>query len=75
MILEEISDHQSDGTYITVDDGFIIIRGGNNYPKKTTRGWELLTQIKEEFSEWVPLKDLKESNPVELAKYEVKNKY
>ena len=50
LILEEIYNHQSDGTAISVDDGFIIIRGGNKNHKKITCGWELLGQIKEGFS-------------------------
>ena len=38
------------------------------------RGWELLTKIKEGFSKLVPLRILKESNPVDLAQYAVTNK-
>ena len=59
FILEEIYDHRSYEADIDVADGFIIIRGGKNHPKKTTYGWELLTQMKEGFSKWVPLKDIK----------------
>ena len=33
LLLEEISDHRSDGTAIAVADGFIISRGG----KKTSK--------------------------------------
>ena len=60
-------DHRKDGTAIKVDDGFTIGANGNQHPKKTTRGWELNMKMKEGFSKWVALKDLKESNPVELA--------
>ena len=67
LVLEEISDHRIDGKAIAVADEFIISRGGNKNPKKTTRGWELLGQTKEGFSKWVPLKNIKESNPVYLA--------
>ena len=56
---------------IAVGDGFIISLGGNKHAKKMTCGWELLNQTKESFSKWGPLKDLKESKPVELAKYAV----
>ena len=44
-------------------DGFIISRGGNKHQKKTTHGWELLAQMKEGFSKWVSLNDLKEYQP------------
>ena len=56
-----------------MDDGFIISQDGNKHPKKKTRGWELPIQTKEEFSKWVPLKDLKERNLVKLANYAVAN--
>ena len=59
---------------ISVADGFLISRGGNKHPKKTTCGWELLPQMKEGFSKWVSLKDLKDSNPVKLYKYAMANK-
>ena len=67
LVLEEISDHRIDGKAIAVADEFIISRGGNKNPKKTTRGWELLGQTKEGFSNLVPLKNIKESDPVNLA--------
>jgi hypothetical protein len=42
-------------------------------PKKTTRGWKLLCQWKDNSTSWVPLVELKDSNPVELAEYAVAN--
>ena len=57
-----------------MDDSFIISQGGNKHPKKNTRGWELLNQMRERFSKWVTLKNHKESNPFELTNYEVENK-
>ena len=59
FLLEEISDHRIDRTYISVAGEVKIRRGGNKHSKKTTRGWELLTQMKEGFSKWVPLKYIK----------------
>jgi hypothetical protein len=40
----------------------------------TTRGWQLLVKWKEGGSDWIPLKDLKESYPVEVAEYAIANK-
>ena len=45
---------------------------GKKHPKKTTIGWELLNQTKEVFLKWIPMKDIKENNPVDLADYVVK---
>ena len=43
-------------------------------PKKTNQGWDLLAEWKDVSSRWIPLKDLKESNPVELAEYAAGNR-
>ena len=50
-------------------------RGGSNaVHRRTMKGWQLLVQWKDRFTTWTPLKDLKKSNPVEVAEYAVANK-
>jgi len=71
--MKEIVDHRSNATAISKDDGFVISSGGNRTAKRTTRGWELCVEWKDGTSDWVKLKDLKDSNPVELAEYAVAN--
>ena len=46
-------------------------KSGNVHTKKTTRGWILQLEWKGGSSEWVPLVDLKHSNPVEFSEYAV----
>ena len=72
--LQEITDHKKDRSSITLSDGMIRSRNGNMVPKKTTRGWDLLVEWKEGSSSWIPLKDLKASNPVELDEYAAGNR-
>ena len=43
-------------------------------PEKKTRRWDLLVEWKEGSSSWIPLKDLKASNLVELAEYAAGNR-
>ena len=74
LVWEDISYHKSYGTAISVADGFIISQGENTHPKKTTCGWELLTQMKEGVSKWVSTKDIKERKPVDLAEYVAANR-
>ena len=69
LLMKEITDHKTDGTAITQANGLITLRSGRTVKKKTTKGWKLLVEWKEGSSDWVPLKDLKESNPVEVAEY------
>ena len=51
----------------------IMSSGGNRHPKKTTAGWQLLVKWKDESMDWVPLKDLKTANPLDLVEYALAN--
>ena len=72
QLLKEICDHSWDHTAIPRWDGKIKTKSGF-VNKRTTRGWELLVEWKDGSMNWVPLKDLKNSNPVDLAEYAVAN--
>ena len=74
-ILQEIVDHRKNGHAVSKDDGFTINpTSGARNPRLTTRGWDLQVQWRDGSTSWVALKDLKESNPVEVAEYAVVNK-
>jgi hypothetical protein len=73
QILSEIIEHKKDNSAIPIDQGYITSHSGNRHPKKTTRGWKLLVEWKDGSVSWVPLKDLKASNPLQLAEYAVAN--
>ena len=53
------------------DDMFVqhTRSGSNAVHRGTMKGWKLLIQWKNRSTSWSPLKDLKESNPVEVAEY------
>jgi hypothetical protein len=42
-------------------------------PRMTTAGWEMEVQWADGSTDWLPLKDLKDSNPIEAAKYAISN--
>jgi hypothetical protein len=67
-LLDEIIDHQKGADAVTIADGYYEVNGQRK-PKVTTRGWELCVQWKDASTSWVPLKLLKESNPVKVAEY------
>ena len=73
LMLSEIIDHKKDLSAITKDQGFTTSYNGNRVKKKTTKGWKLCVEWKDGTSTWVPLKELKSSNPVEVAEYVVTN--
>ena len=69
MLMEEIIDH------CILDDAFPIgsvtylTPSGTSRKLRTTKGWELYVQWKDGSTNWVALKDLKDSYPVKLANY------
>jgi hypothetical protein len=73
-VLSEIVDHRTNGHAISKDDGFVEDRYGKRHPRITTRGWDLQVEWRDGSTTWVPLSELKESNPVEVAEYAVANK-
>jgi hypothetical protein len=74
VIMSEIVDHKKDLSAISQHEGFYTSYNGNQVKRKTTKGWKLCVEWKDGTTSWIPLKDLKASNPVEVAEYAVANK-
>ena len=66
-----IYDHLGNPVAIAKVDGFIKSSSGNLNWNRTTRGWKLLLEWKYRSVDWVQLKDLKQSNQVDLTEYAV----
>ena len=73
-VLQEIIEHKKDGTAVDITRGYTTTRRGRKIPKTTTKGWKLLCQWRDGSSDWVDLKHLKDSNPIQLAEYAVANR-
>ena len=71
-LIDQIIDHKKDATAIPLSNGTIMLNG-REHKKRTTRGWSLCVQWKDGSTSWEFLKDLKESNPLEVAEYAVAN--
>ena len=69
VLLDEIIDYRTTGREVKQQDAFITTRTGTKRWRKTTIGWELLVQWKDGSTNWIALKDLKESYPVQVAEY------
>jgi hypothetical protein len=61
MFFKEIMDHRNDGTQL------------NEPGRKTTKGWYLQVLWKDGSTSWESIRDLKESNPIEVAEYAFSN--
>ena len=71
LMIEEIIDHRVDNTAIPLGKGTYKSKYGATFEKRTTRGWEICVSWKDGSTDWVSLKDMKNSYPIELAEYAV----
>jgi hypothetical protein len=68
-LLYEIVDHKSSGEATKMADKYIITRTGTKRMRQTTQGWKFLVQWANGTRQWIDLKILMESNPVQVAEY------
>ncbi len=70
LLLDSIIDHKRDESVaLNESNGFNVKSNGTRVAKQTTQGWKFLLRWKDNSENWVDLKDLKESNPLEVADY------
>jgi hypothetical protein len=73
LLLQEIIDHKKDDLAVKMKDMWITSINGNKSIHLTTKGWKLCVVWRDGSTSWEPLKDLKESNPLQVAEYAVAN--
>lgn len=71
-LLYEIINHRTDEDAIPPDKGYYEGPDGQRKRVITTKGWQLQVQWENGETTWISLKDIKESNPVEVAEYAIK---
>ena len=69
QLLEGILDHSKDKLEIEKKDKYFISKRGRRSMRKTTVGWKFNIKCRYRRTKWVSLKDLKESNQIEVAEY------
>ena len=74
ILLDVLIDYRVNGRVVKLQDAFITTGTGTRRRCETTIGWKLLAQWKDGSTNWVSLKDLKESYPVQTAEYTVATK-
>ena len=70
VLMDEIIGHRSNEQ----QEAFITTNTGTKRRKETTKGWELLVRWKDSGTDWIALKDIKESYPVQVAEYAVSSR-
>jgi hypothetical protein len=73
MMLDEIIGHKTTGMAIHKDDAYITTSTGRKHHCKTTKGCYFNVRWHDGTDSWIPLQELKESNPVQVAEYSMKN--
>ena len=74
MFIDEIQDHRRNHDAVPISKGFYTRKNGTRTKVRTTKGWELYVLWKDGSGDWIALKDIKDSYPVQLAEYAVSNK-
>ena len=74
VLIGSIIDTRTDGTQTLQKDAFVITKSGTKRRKNTAKGLEVCIQWKDGSTTWNKLKDIKDSYPVQMAKYEVENR-
>jgi hypothetical protein len=69
--MDAIVGHKRDGTAVPKSEKYFTTRQGRKKQRQTTIGWHFKVKWKQGGESWVPLRILKESNPVDIAEYVV----
>ncbi len=69
LLLDDIIDWKKTSEAVDDNDILQISHNGNLHKRRTTKGWMLYVLWKDGSTSWEPLKDLKESFPVQVAQF------
>jgi hypothetical protein len=73
LLLDNITDFRKNDTAIDKEDAFVEMGNGVKRQRYMMQGWQLLCQWKDGSTNWVALKDMKNSYPVQVADYAIAN--
>ena len=70
LLLDDIVDHErDDDEALTESNCWEVKKNGDKVMKRTTKGWKFRVRWKDGSHNWLPLKDLKESFPLQAIEY------
>ena len=73
-ILDQVQRQRKTEEDIYKSDGYTKYSKESRSRKITTKGYDFLTKFRYGSESWIPLDDLKEYNPLEIAEYAISNK-
>ena len=74
VLMKEIIDYCTNRQEVKQQDAFITTMTGTKRRRESTRGWEIFIEWKDGSMNWVALKDVEESYPVQVAKFAISNR-
>ena len=74
ILLDDIIDHRKGMQAIDKEDAFVTMSNGVKRRKQTTQGWQMQCQWRDGSTNWVALKDMKQSYPIQVAEYAIANR-
>ena len=69
LILYHIVDHKSSGEAVKMADKYFLTSTGTKCMHQITQGWKFLVEWSNGLRQWINLKLLKESNPLQVAEH------
>ena len=64
ILLDDIIDHRRSEHAVNKEDAFVTMSNGVKRRRQTTQGWQMLCQWRDGSTNWVALKDMKQSYPL-----------
>jgi len=71
LLLKEIVAHKKSDEAIDKTNGWTTTKTGRKRRVITTKGWSIKIEWKDGTASWLPMSEVKEANPIELAEYAV----
>ena len=71
LLLDEILNYRKLDSAVKKKDATHVRHNGNSHRLKTTKGYEFLVLWKDGNTDWIPLKDMYASNPLETTEFAV----
>ena len=57
-VIKEIVDHHKDGHALSKEDGYLWTKSGQKWLKQMTHGWDLLCELGDQMTTWIPFEDI-----------------
>ena len=72
--VQDITRHHRNDDAVHADESHVKDKSGRRHRRITTKGWDFRINWQDGTTSWIPLSDMKEAVPVQIAEYAIANK-